>query len=197
MPYHRGARPKDVVCRVLSSSCSIPSASAAQRMRGEYGDAGADTLGHIAEACAEGRGDRDGLRERPLAPSPPVGPRPRPRLRGVDRSVAAGARASGLARKAPGVTASKPRKARTRPPVIGRSQACRSISTGAIFPIPSRLFPEPDRGADRALRDLPGILGNKHASGTDIIDEFGAEHVRSGIADLLHVRRQRAADRRP
>src|SRR5215217_3317395 len=28
-----------------------------------YGDAGADTLGHIAEACARGEGDRVGLRE--------------------------------------------------------------------------------------------------------------------------------------
>ena len=27
-----------------------------------YGDEGADTLGHIAEACALGRGDREGLR---------------------------------------------------------------------------------------------------------------------------------------
>ncbi len=31
-----------------------------------YGDEGADTLGHIAEACADGRGDRDGLRSGPL-----------------------------------------------------------------------------------------------------------------------------------
>ena len=31
-----------------------------------YGDAGADTLGHIAEACATGRGDRAGLRQGPL-----------------------------------------------------------------------------------------------------------------------------------
>ena len=31
-----------------------------------YGDAGSDTLGHIAQACAEGRGDRDGLRHGPL-----------------------------------------------------------------------------------------------------------------------------------
>ncbi len=28
--------------------------------------------------------------------------------------------------------------------------------------------------------DLPGILGNKHASGTEIIAELGAEHIRSG-----------------
>ena len=32
-----------------------------------FGDAGADTLGHIAAACAAGRGDRAGLRTGPLA----------------------------------------------------------------------------------------------------------------------------------
>jgi phosphopentomutase len=32
-----------------------------------YGDAGADTLGHIAQGCVEGRGDREGLRSGPLA----------------------------------------------------------------------------------------------------------------------------------
>src|SRR6202044_1814036 len=31
-----------------------------------YRDEGADTLGHIAEACASGKGDRDGLRRGPL-----------------------------------------------------------------------------------------------------------------------------------
>src|SRR5215211_739980 len=31
-----------------------------------YGDEGADTLGHIAEACARGEGDRAGLRAGPL-----------------------------------------------------------------------------------------------------------------------------------
>ncbi|MFY9737003.1 MAG: phosphopentomutase, partial [Rhodoplanes sp.] len=34
---------------------------------GQYGDAGADTVGHIAEACARGEGDRPGLRRGPLA----------------------------------------------------------------------------------------------------------------------------------
>ena len=32
----------------------------------DYGDAGADTLGHIAQACALGQGDRAGLRAGPL-----------------------------------------------------------------------------------------------------------------------------------
>lgn len=30
-----------------------------------YGDEGADTLGHIAQACAAGKGDREGLRRGP------------------------------------------------------------------------------------------------------------------------------------
>ena len=33
----------------------------------DFGDVGADTLGHIAEFCAAGAGDRAGLREGPLA----------------------------------------------------------------------------------------------------------------------------------
>ena len=28
--------------------------------------------------------------------------------------------------------------------------------------------------------DVPGILGNCHASGTEIIERFGEEHIRSG-----------------
>jgi phosphopentomutase len=32
----------------------------------DYGDAGADTLGHIASACAQGLGDRADLRSGPL-----------------------------------------------------------------------------------------------------------------------------------
>ena len=31
-----------------------------------FGDAGSTTFGHIMEACADGRGDKDGLRAGPL-----------------------------------------------------------------------------------------------------------------------------------
>src|SRR6478752_6312065 len=48
------------------------------------------------------------------------------------------------------------------------------------FPNTVPTFPEPLTTALTARGKLPGILGNKHASGTDIIDEFGAEHVRTG-----------------
>lgn len=33
---------------------------------GRYGDIGADTFGHIVEACEKGAADRDGLRRGPL-----------------------------------------------------------------------------------------------------------------------------------
>ena len=39
-----------------------------------YGDLGANTLGHIAEFCAAGIGDRAGLREGPLGPNAPPPP---------------------------------------------------------------------------------------------------------------------------
>jgi len=49
-----------------------------------------------------------------------------------------------------------------------------------LFPEHHPDFPQrPDRQADRAGK-TSGILGNRHASGTDVIDEFGEEHIRTG-----------------
>jgi phosphopentomutase len=49
------------------------------------------------------------------------------------------------------------------------------------------LFPEPENCFPAALLDeiiekagLPGVLGNCHASGTEILDRLGEEHIRSG-----------------
>jgi phosphopentomutase len=47
---------------LVMDSLGIGSAPDADR----YGDAGADTLGHIALACREGRANRAGLRAGPL-----------------------------------------------------------------------------------------------------------------------------------
>jgi phosphopentomutase len=48
------------------------------------------------------------------------------------------------------------------------------------FPNTIPTFPQPFTDAFIAQAGLPGILGNKHASGTDVIEELGAEHMRSG-----------------
>ena len=48
------------------------------------------------------------------------------------------------------------------------------------FPNSIPTFPQTFTDALIAKANLTGILGNKHASGTDIIEELGAEHMRSG-----------------
>ena len=59
----------------------------------------------------------------------------------------------------------------------------------AGFPVPFDwgYFPNtipafPKELTDRLIEQakLPGILGNRHASGTDVIEEFGEEHISTG-----------------
>ena len=59
--------------------------------------------------------------------------------------------------------------------------------TGVPVPFAWGYFPQtvptfPKSLTDALIREarLPGILGNKHASGTPIIAEFGEEHIRTG-----------------
>lgn len=144
----------------------------------KYGDEGANTVGHIAVACAAGKGDRAGLRAGPLA-------LPNLVALGLGEAIRL---ASGLV--APGLEGAANR---------GRYAAGTETSNGkdtpsghweiAGFPVDFQwgYFPEtvpcfPPALIERFLAetDLPGILGNRHASGTAIIDEFGAEHAASG-----------------
>lgn len=144
-----------------------------------YGDEGSDTLGHIAEACAEGRGDRDGLRSGPLDI---------PNLARLGLSHACEA------------STGRPLAGVTRPEIPqGRYGYGVEISQGkdtpsghweiAGCPVPFKwgyftalenTFP-PDL-VTAIIREgaLPGILGNKHASGTAVIDELAEEHIRTG-----------------
>ncbi|MDW6026035.1 phosphopentomutase [Mesorhizobium sp. BAC0120] len=140
-----------------------------------FGDEGSDTFGHIAAACAAGGGDRAGLRSGPLD---------LPNLMSLGLGEAA-AIASG-------------RKAghgkRT-----GFFGAAEEISTGkdtpsghweiAAVPVPFQwgYFPEKIPALPAALSEavtreakLPGILGDCHASGTEIIARLGEEHLRTG-----------------
>lgn len=144
-----------------------------------YGDEGSDTLGHIAEACAEGRGDRDGLRSGPLHI---------PNLARLGLSHACEA------------STGRPLAGVTRPEIPqGRYGYGVEVSQGkdtpsghweiAGCPVPFKwgyftalenTFP-PDLVA-AIIREgaLPGILGNKHASGTAVIDELAEEHISTG-----------------
>jgi len=144
-----------------------------------YGDAGSDTLGHIAEACAIGRGDRAGLRAGPLR---------LPHLARLGLGLAA-AGASG--RIPPNLApAGNPRGAYGHAVETAAGKDTPSGHweiTGLPLPAPWGHFPDTRPAFPPALVEaliaeggLPGILGDRHAPGVAIIDELGAEHVRTG-----------------
>ncbi|HEV7284431.1 MAG TPA: phosphopentomutase [Kaistia sp.] len=143
-----------------------------------YGDAGANTLGHIAQACATGDGDRTGLRAGPL------------RLPHLGR-LGLGAAAQGANGEWPGTLPA--------PGATSIHGHAAEVSNGkdtpsghweiAAVPVPFDwgYFPEtepcfPKELTDAIIREagLPGILGNRHASGTTILAELGEEHIRTG-----------------
>jgi phosphopentomutase len=142
-----------------------------------FGDAGSNTFGHIYEACAAGEGDRDGLRQGPLD---------LPNMMSLGLGRAAVAAGYGLKVDTP-----------VRPSAF--HGAAQEVSSGKDTPsghweiaaLPVRFewgyFPRtvPAFPADLTqaiIREgkLPGILGDCHASGTEIIEKFGEEHIRTG-----------------
>ncbi len=160
---------------IVLDSVGIGGAPDAER----YGDAGSDTVGHIAEACAVGQGDRAGLRAGRLR---------LPHLAGLGLGLACEA-----------ATGRMPTGLMPTGPV--RSAWGHAVETAAGKDTPSGhweiaglamrepwghfadtrpAFPEALTRDLIRLGDVPGILGDRHASGTAIIDDLGAEHVRTG-----------------
>jgi phosphopentomutase len=144
-----------------------------------YGDEGSDTLGHIAEACAEGRGDREGLRGGPLHI-------PNLARLGLSHACEAstGKPLAGVARpEAPqgrygyGVEVSQ---GKDTPSGHWEIAGCPVPFKWGYFTALENSFPPALVAAIIREGALPGILGNKHASGTAVIDELAEEHIRTG-----------------
>ncbi len=143
-----------------------------------FGDAGADTLGHIAEAAAAGRADRDGLRSGPL------------RLPNLDRLGLGAAAAASRGVLLPGLGSGTPEGRWGYGVEVSKGKDTPSGHweiAGVPVPFAWGYFPEtvptfPPVLTEALIREakLPGILGDKHASGTEIIAELGEEHVRTG-----------------
>ncbi|MFL5099520.1 MAG: phosphopentomutase [Xanthobacteraceae bacterium] len=144
-----------------------------------YGDEGADTVGHIAEACARGAADRDGLRRGGLC-------LPHLSQLGLGEAcrLATGRVPPGLGAK------SHPRgrygcavetsKGKDTPSGHWELAGVPVPFEWGYFPRTRPCFP-PDLVAELCRRaDVSGILGNCHASGTAIIAELGEEHMRTG-----------------
>jgi phosphopentomutase len=145
----------------------------------KYHDQGADTLRHIAEMCAAGKADKEGVRKGPL------------HLPNLTRLGLNGAAVASTGKSVPGLD--------EHALIEGAYGCAAELSLGkdtqsghwemAGVPV---LFDwgyfQPDYPSfpQKLLDDLieqaklPGVLGNKHASGTVILEELGEEHQRTG-----------------
>jgi phosphopentomutase len=145
----------------------------------QYGDEGADTLHHIAEFCMDGKADKEGVRSGPL------------RLPNLTRLGINGAAKISSGKSVPGLDENV---------TINAAYGCAAeLSLGkdtqsghwemAGVPVlfdwgyfqpdyPS--FPQELLDELIAEAKLPGVIGNKHASGTVILEELGEEHQRTG-----------------
>ena len=142
-----------------------------------YGDEGADTLGHIAQACASGRGDRGGLRRGALA------------VPNLDRLGLGRAMAASTGVKPPGLGAVEPtgqwgfgvETSRGKDTPSGHWEIAGTPVRfdWGYFPHTIPTFPASLTEALIAQARLSGILGDKHASGVGIIEELGEEHLRT------------------
>lgn len=134
----------------------------------EYGDLGADTFGHIAETCAAAaRGPlqipnltRLGLPQAHALANGKQADLPQPQsLWGYARERACGKDTPSGHWETAGMVLTEP---------FGHFAA-------TVDSFPSELL-----AALVSRADLPGVLGNCHESGTEVLARLGAEHLRSG-----------------
>lgn len=144
-----------------------------------YGDLGADTLGHIAEFCAAGAADRAGLRSGPLN---------LPNMSSLGllhiARAATGQFPAGmpLPDKIYGVYGAANETSRGKDTPSGHWEIAGTPVTfdWGYFPNEGDAFPPELIEALCRAAEVPGILGNCHASGTEIISRYGEEHMRTG-----------------
>ncbi|MDF2867599.1 MAG: deoB [Gammaproteobacteria bacterium] len=146
----------------------------------KYGDVGADTFGHIVEYCAAGKADKVDLRQGPIQI---------PNLTRLGLGMAA---LASTGKKLPGIDyeiavtgaygyAAERSLGKDTPSGHWEIAGVPVLFEWGYFPPEYPSFPQPLIEQLVNQGHLPGILGNKHASGTEIIEELGEEHMRSGM----------------
>lgn len=140
-----------------------------------FGDAGSNTLGHIALACAEGRADTG--RSGPLR-------LPNLDALGLGRAIelASGLRAPGLGTTPQGRWGAATEVSRGKDTPSGHWELAGVPVPWdwTYFPDQTPAFPPELVAKVCALAGTAGILGNCHASGVPIIAEHCEEHLRTG-----------------
>lgn len=145
----------------------------------KFGDAGANTLGHIAQACADGQADVSGGREGPLK---------LPNLSRLGLSLAAQESSGNAPAGMPRPTQITGAYGHAAERSYGKDTPSGHWEMAGVpveydwgfFPKETPCFPSELTDALIARCDLPGVLGNCHASGTEIIARLGEEHIQSG-----------------
>lgn len=138
-----------------------------------YDDAGADTLGHIAQACARGQGDRAGLRSGPLR---------LPTLAALGLGLACETATHVIP---PGLECAAPRAAYGAAIELSQGKDTQSghweiagapadFAFGYFPRVIPALPPALIKGLIEGAR-LPGLLGCVHASGLQVIEDLGEE----------------------
>ncbi|MCV6595015.1 MAG: phosphopentomutase [Silicimonas sp.] len=142
---------------------------------GDVPDTGANTLGHIAAACADGR-----------AEAGRSGPLHMPNLGalglGAAVKLASGADMPGMNAFPTGLwgAATEVSKGKDTPSGHWELAGVPVPWDWGYFPDTVPSFPEDVSAEAARLAGADGILGNCHAPGTAIIEEYGAEHIRTG-----------------
>ena len=163
------------VCILLMDSLGVGASLDAHL----YGDEGANTFAHIVKACNEGRADKSGLRHGPLLI---------PNLARLGLYHAALA-SSGL-KVMDLATLTEPSAyygyaveqslGKDTPSGHWELAGVPVMFAWGYFPEPEHCFPKELIDEFIRVTGLPGVLGEKHASGTAIIEELGEEHLRTG-----------------
>lgn len=160
---------------VVMDSVGIGGAPDAHRyFNGTVSDEGANTITNIARACAQG-----------LAAEGRIGPLRVPNLDrlGLGRAVqlASGHLALGLGQEPEGVwgVATEVSRGKDTPSGHWELAGVPVPWDWHYFPREGDAFPKELVEKTSALAGVDGILGNCHASGTDIINQLGAAHMRS------------------
>ena len=159
--------PRAIVC--VLDSLGVGGARDAK----QYGDEGAHTLGSIARACAKGNANRAGVRQGPLC-LPQLSRMGLAKLCGLDLGVpdAKIVAAYGSAQEC---SAGK-----DTPSGHWEMMGVPVTTPWAVFP---KTVPCFDRDWIKAWLNacgLSGVLGQCHASGTEIIAELGEQHCQTG-----------------
>lgn len=163
------------VCVLLMDSLGIGESLDAP----DYGDEGANTFAHIHEACQQGRADIPGVRQGPLC---------------LPQLMALGLYHATLAASGEALidfsTNDSPQgyygyaveqsHGKDTPSGHWELAGVPVLFDWGYFPQKIPCFPPELLHALIQQGQLPGVLGEKHASGTDIIEQLGAEHIKTG-----------------